>query len=227
MRITASLHKRSVGVVTPRNKKQGAYIKHLEDPSKYIVVASGHAGCGKSMLATAVGINKMNSGAAKKLVLTRPAVCVEEQHGFLPGTLEQKMEPWTRPLFDVLEKYYTVHDIETMMKKRIIEICPLAFMRGRTFEDAWIICDEAQNCTPNQMLMVLTRIGKNSKIVVTGDPFQHDRGFDANGLCDFVQRCKGIPSDHVALVEFEHEDVERHEIIPHVLNMYTDCSYPR
>lgn len=207
-------------VVNPRNAKQIQYIRHLEDVSKNIVIASGHAGCGKSMIATTIGINKMKSGEVKKIVLTRPAVSVEEQHGFLPGTIEQKMEPWTRPLFDVLDKHFTVSDIEAMMHKRVIEICPLAFMRGRTFEDAWIICDEAQNCTPNQMLMVLTRIGNNSKIVVTGDPFQHDRGFEENGLSDLVSRVQGMDSDHISVVEFEQEDVERHPIIPHILNMY-------
>ena len=115
-------------------------------------------------------------------MITRPAVSVDEQHGFLPGTLEEKMDPWLRPIYDVFYKFITPAQVNNLINKQQIEICPLAYMRGRTFDNAWICADEMQNSTPQQMLMLLTRIGKNSKLVITGDPAQHDRGFEKNGL---------------------------------------------
>lgn len=211
-------------VSSPRNPKQAVYLDMLRAPKPYVVVASGHAGCGKSMLATQVGIEKLRAGDVEKVIITRPAVSVDEQHGFLPGTLEQKMDPWTRPVFDVIEKHFAPEEIQKLMKHRVLEICPLGFMRGRTFENAWIICDEAQNCTPNQMLMLLTRMGENSKIVVTGDPFQHDRGFESNGLKDLVDKLDEVASgnnNYLRSIQFEETDVERHEAIPFILSMYS------
>ena len=174
------------------------------------------------MLATHVGVEKLKQGDVDKLIITRPAVSVDESHGYLPGTLENKMEPWIRPIMDVMLKSMSADDIARHMKQRTIEICPLAFMRGRTFENAWIICDEAQNCTPSQMLMVLTRIGHGSKLIVTGDPEQHDRGFENNGLVDFADRVRIFRPDGIGIVEFDENDVMRHPIIPSILNMYRD-----
>jgi len=193
----------------------------LMSEKPYIVIATGCAGTGKTLLASHAGVNKLAEKKVNKLVVTRPAVSVDEQHGFLPGTLEKKMEPWTRPIFDALSQHYTRSKIDTMLKDNIIEICPLAYMRGRTFENAWIICDEAQNMTVNQMLMVLTRIGKDSKIVITGDPDQYDRGFFKNGLTDLIERI-GYHScvDNIELIEFTESDVERHPVIPKIIEMY-------
>jgi phosphate starvation-inducible PhoH-like protein len=164
----------------------------------------------------------LQNKSISKLVLTRPAVSVDEEHGFLPGTLEDKMDPWIRPLYDVLYKYYTRKQISEMMNKQIIEICPLAYMRGRTFENAWIILDEAQNTLQSQMVMALTRIGKGSKLIVTGDPLQHDRGFESNGLSDLIRRMERRPQEDIALVKFTNADIERHPIIQKVLKMYKD-----
>ena len=177
--------------VKPRNPTQERYFKLLEDQHPSIVIAFGPAGTGKTMIACHVGIKNLQQGNVSKLVLTRPAVSVEEQHGFLPGTLEEKMEPWLKPVFDVFHQYYSPQKVQNMIKNQILEICPLAYMRGRTFENAWIIADESQNMTPNQMLMLLTRIGDGSKMVVTGDIHQHDRGYERNGLSDLLYRMRG------------------------------------
>lgn len=194
----------------------------LTAPNPYIVVATGSAGTGKTLLATHVGVKKLLDEEVQRIVITRPAVSVDEQHGFLPGSLEKKMEPWLRPIFDVLSLHFPRNKIESMMKDNIIEICPLAFMRGRTFDNSWIICDESQNTTINQMLMVLTRIGKDSKIVITGDPNQFDRGYNNNGLTDFLQRIdyQDNLQSNIGVVMFSEEDVERHPVIPVILDMY-------
>lgn len=218
--------------LVPRNDKQRKYVELLTTPRPYIVVATGSAGTGKTAFATSVGVEMLKREEISKLVITRPAVSVDEQHGFLPGTLEKKMEPWTRPIFDVLARHYPRTKIDAMIQQQIIEICPLAYMRGRTFENSWIICDEAQNMTVNQMMMVLTRIGSNSKMVITGDLKQYDRGFDTNGLMDLIQRIDynqvvdidacpcGDDRLNIDVVEFSEEDVERHPVIPYILNLY-------
>lgn len=205
----------------PRNDKQRIYVDKLQDNLPHIVIATGSAGTGKTMLATHVGVLKLLNNEVKRLVITRPAVSVDEAHGFLPGTLEKKMEPWMRPIFDTLALHFPRNKLDSMVKEKIIEVCPLAFMRGRTFENAWIVCDEAQNTTMHQMLMILTRIGPGSKLVITGDPNQYDRGFDNNGLSDLIQRIKYHDcGNQIDIIEFEDSDVERHEVIPLVLNMY-------
>jgi phosphate starvation-inducible PhoH-like protein len=148
----------------------------------------------------------------------------EEKHGFLPGTLEQKMEPWIRPLIDVLREYYSIKDITPMMIEQIIEVSPLAFMRGRTFKDSWIIGDEMQNATPGQVKMLLTRIGENSKIIITGDVDQADRQGKNNGLLDLKVRLETNLAikklDNLSLCEFTNLDIQRHHIITDILNLY-------
>jgi phosphate starvation-inducible protein PhoH and related proteins len=209
--------------IKPRNPNQEHYVRLLESKQPSVVLGVGASGSGKTMLAVGCGVKKLKEGVVHKLVLTRPAVSVEEQHGFLPGTLEEKMEPWLRPVFDVFHKYMSAKQVEEMIRKQIIEICPLAYMRGRTFEDAWIIADEMQNATPNQMIMLLTRIGRNSKMVITGDPFQHDRGYESNGLTDLLQRIvesESESSSDIQVVEFNEKDIERHPVIRQVLNLY-------
>lgn len=205
----------------PKNANQKRYIDLLNAPNPPIVVASGSAGTGKTLLATQVGVRRLVSEEFKKIIITRPTVSVDESIGFLPGSLEDKMNPWTRPIFDVLSKHYSKKKIENMIADEIIEICPLGFMRGRTFDNSWIILDEAQNATANQVLLVLTRIGEGSKIVITGDPGQHDRGFNDNGLVDLIDRVNSNEVDaSIGLVQFDDADVERHPVIPIILDMY-------
>jgi phosphate starvation-inducible PhoH-like protein len=173
-------------------------------------------------MACTVGAQQLAFGKIKRLIVTRPAVSVDEQHGYLPGTLDQKMDPWTRPVFDSLRRYFRPKDIDGMRKDGIVEVCPLAYMRGRTFDDAWIIADEMQNSTPSQMRMVLTRIGEGSKLVVTGDPAQHDRGYDQNGLFDFLTRLSGRDLASVQHLQFTEEDIIRHPVIKEILEVYRD-----
>lgn len=207
--------------ILPKNLAQEDYLALLDDPYKDIVFASGPAGTGKTMMAVLAAIRSLKAGEIDKIVVTRPAVSVDEQHGFLPGTLVEKMAPWTRPIFDVFEEYYSPKEIETMIAENIIEIAPLAYMRGRTFKNAIIIADEMQNATVNQMKMLLTRIGTGSRIIVTGDLAQHDRGFDNNGLKDFISRLSSN-SQRIGAVEFTQEDVERHPAVKEVLKIYGD-----
>ncbi len=217
------LKKRQV-ILLPKTLNQETYINLLTDPEKLIVFATGPAGTGKTMLAMLAGIQALKQGEITKIVLTRPAVGVDdEQHGFLPGDLNQKMEPWTRPLFDVLLEYYDRKDVAKMLDEQIIEISPLAFMRGRTFKNAWIIADEMQNATPNQMKMLLTRLGESSKMIVTGDIQQTDRQLEDNGLLNFKSLVNSYKDCmYVAGVELSGKDIQRHPAVIEVLKIYKE-----
>ena len=207
--------------ILPRNRSQENYILQLLDPGKNIVFGIGPAGTGKTMLACQVGVKLFLEGQIDRIVVTRPAVSADEDLGFLPGTLEEKMAPWTRPIFDVFREYFYANEIESMIAEGVIEISPLAYMRGRTFKDAFIIADEMQNATPNQMKMLLTRIGAGSKMVVTGDLAQADRLKD-NGLIDFTNQLRDFETKRIEIVSFGHHDIERHEAVKEVLQVYGD-----
>ena len=217
------LHKKTIPTILPRNVAQEDYMYQLAYPNNNIVFAIGPAGTGKTLLCTQMGIKSFMEIEVKKIVITRPAVSVDEQHGFLPGDLKEKMAPWTRPIFDIFEKHFSIQQVEMMLAENLIEIAPLAYMRGRTFEDSWIIADEMQNATKSQMKMLLTRIGNGTKMIVTGDLKQHDRGFSENGLSDFVQLVKHYEQEklkHIAISRFDMMDVERHPAVTEVLRIY-------
>lgn len=215
--------KQQVNII-PRNLTQENYIELLKNPKKFIVFAIGPAGTGKTMLAVQTAIKLFKEGVIKKIIVTRPAVSVDEEHGFLPGTLNQKMEPWTRPIFDVFEEYYHPKEITDMLSDGVIEISPLAYMRGRTFKNAFIIADEMQNATPSQMKMLLTRIGENSRMVVTGDLNQADRPRE-NGLLEFCNLYeKKEDYRMIAMAKFEPRDVERHPVVKEILKIYEEES---
>ena len=209
-------------VLLPKNLKQEEYIDLLTDPKKLIIFATGPAGTGKTLLAVLAAIKAYKDGRINKIIITRPAVGVDdEQHGFLPGDLNAKMEPWTRPIMDVFSEYYNTKDIARMLDEQAIEISPLAYMRGRNFKHSWIIFDEAQNATINQMKMVLTRLSEGSKLVVTGDLQQMDRKFNSeNGLRDFIERLTTTGSNSIASVAFARKDVQRHPVVAEVLKLY-------
>ena len=215
--------KKAVHIV-PRNENQEEYLELLMDEDLSIVIATGPAGTGKTLLAMQAAIKALKERRIDKIVVTRPAVGVEdEKHGFLPGSLTQKMEPWTKPLFDVLHDYYSPRETAQMIVDEVIEICPLAFMRGRTFKNAYIIADEMQNATPNQMKMLLTRIGDGARILVTGDVKQTDRKIGDNGLLDFRKLLDDFRNaKHVSGIEFTMSDIERHPAVEEVLRIYGD-----
>lgn len=208
--------------LSPKTPKQEEYVDLLLNDEKLIIFATGPAGTGKTMLAVQAAIKSFKEGAVDKIIITRPAVGVDdEKHGFLPGTLNEKMEPWTKPIFDVFKEYYKPRDITAMLEDEVIEISPLAFLRGRTFKNAYIIADEMQNTSANQMKMLLTRIGDNSKMVLTGDLNQNDRKFASeNGLRDFLSLLRARYSSTIATVDFSNEDIMRHEVVKEILSLY-------
>jgi phosphate starvation-inducible PhoH-like protein len=207
--------------ILPRNRNQETYVLKLLDDTKDIVFGIGPAGTGKTLLAVQVAVKQFLEGKIDKIIVTRPAVSVDEDLGFLPGTLEQKMAPWTRPIFDVLREYFQAKEIEGMIEEGIIEIAPLAYMRGRTFKRSFILADEMQNATPNQMKMLLTRLGEESQMAVTGDLAQADRKAD-NGLIDFTNLLAKSNSTHLDIVHFAQGDIERHNAVKEVLQVYGD-----
>lgn len=218
------LQRKKTVAIIPRNLAQETYLELLKNPKKHIVFAIGPAGTGKTMLAVQMAIKQLKEGQIKKIVVTRPAVSVDEQHGFLPGTLNQKMEPWTRPIFDVFEEYYHPKEVASMLEDGVVEISPLAYMRGRTFKDSFIIADEMQNATPSQMKMLLTRLGEDSRMVVTGDLNQADRPTN-NGLLDFCELYnQGGDFKYIAMATFESKDIERHPVVKEILKIYKETA---
>jgi phosphate starvation-inducible protein PhoH and related proteins len=208
--------------IYPKSLSQETYLLKLNDSNKMIVFAIGPAGTGKTMLAVQWAIDQLKYGSADKIIITRPAVSVDEQHGFLPGDLNQKMEPWTKPIFDVIAENFNAREIENFIKEGVIETSPLAYMRGRTFKNSVVIADEMQNATPSQMKMLLTRLGQNSKMVVTGDLQQADRPSN-NGLLEFLDLYNNFENHrYVDLVKFDVQDVERHEAVKEILAIYGD-----
>jgi phosphate starvation-inducible PhoH-like protein len=206
--------------IQARNANQKLYLSKLYAEQTSIVLAIGPAGTGKTMLAVQHGIKMFQEGKVDRIVVTRPAVSVDEDLGFLPGTLNEKMAPWTRPIFDVFGEYYQQKEIAHMLEEGTIEISPLAYMRGRTFKNAYIVADEMQNATVNQMKMLLTRLGEGSKMVVTGDLAQADRVSD-NGLINFCNLLSGKQGlHHIDIVRFDAKDIERHNAVKEVLAVY-------
>jgi phosphate starvation-inducible protein PhoH and related proteins len=192
----------------------------LEGPQA-IVVAIGSAGSGKTACATIMGAAKLHSGEVSRIVITRAAVTGEESLGHLPGTLENKVLPFLMPIYDALNGVFGAPAVRDMVEDKIIEVAPLAYMRGRTFNDAWIILDEASSCTPNQMLMILTRVGHGSKLVITGDLEQSDlKG--KNGLQDLMERLSRGNYPEIGVCRFGPGDVVRHPIVATVLKMYAE-----
>lgn len=207
-------------VLIPKNLNQETYIDRLEDTHTNIVFAVGPAGTGKTLLATLYAIKCLKEGTVKKVVITRPNVALDDKDiGFLPGDIFGKMAPWTRPILEVFEDFYSPKTIQSMLENNVIELLPMAFIRGRTLKNSVIILDEAQNTTRNSMVSALTRIGEGSKMIVTGDIKQSDHG-DKNGLTDFLQRYQHNP--RIAVVQFEKTDVERHPVIQTLLTWYGD-----
>jgi len=205
----------------PKNPHQEEYVAHLKNKTRKIIVATGPAGTGKTLFATEFGVRNFLLGTYEKLIFTRPSVSVDEELGFLPGTLEEKMAPWVRPIYDVLYNFVTPKEVTALMEDKVIEIAPLGYMRGRTFKNCWIVADEMQNSTISQMKMLLTRLGENSRLVITGDLEQFDRINELNGLDDFLNKFKGKRSSSISSFEFSRSDIQREEVVKEVLDIYS------
>lgn len=217
-------------IYEPKGDNQIKYVQYLQEEDTSLVLGIGPAGCGKTLFACLQAIQDLQDNKINKIILTRPVVPVEEEElGFLPGNLVKKMDPWTRPVFDIFSEFYQQRDIENMLHCGILEISPLAYMRGRTFKNAFIIADEMQNSTPNQMLMLTTRIGENSKMVITGDLKQSDKSVD-NGLLDFMTKLDNynkiqhnLPIQ-VKMITMNTQDVQRSAIVMQILDIYNNAT---
>ena len=210
----------------PKNYSQDKFLKSLKRKDYKIVIASGPAGTGKTLFGIEQGLKQYINGNIDKLIFTRPVVNVDEDIGFLPGTLEQKMSPYVRPIFDIIYNFISPKEVEHLLEEKIFEIAPLAYLRGRTFKNCWIIADEMQNSTISQMKMLLTRIGENSRLIITGDLEQNDRHGEVNGLEDFLNRIKGRRSDSISSIEFNKTDIEREDVVKEVLEIYETNKIP-
>ena len=205
--------------ILPRTKNQKNYFNLLN--SKDIVFAYGPAGTGKTFLAVAKAVASLQKGLVNKIILSRPAVEAGEKLGFLPGDLKEKVDPFLRPIYDALYDMMPYDQVEKKIANNIIEIAPIAFMRGRTLENCYIILDEAQNTTKIQMKMFLTRLGKNSKMVVVGDNTQIDLiSKSDSGLIDAAKKLKNI--EDIGFIELDNRDVVRHEVVRKIINAYEE-----
>lgn len=207
-------------VIKPRNDMQHEYYQLLCNTNHKLIFATGPAGTGKTLLACAAAVNGLIDGNYDKIIVTRPVVNVDENLGYLPGDIAGKMDPYLKPMFDVFSEFYSSANLQHMLHEKIIEICPIAFMRGRTFKNAFIVADEMQNSTVAQMKMILTRIGEGSKMVVTGDLHQHDRKFETNGLKDILCKLSKKNYKRIKSVEFQSSQIERSQIVKDILEVY-------
>lgn len=196
-------------MIVPKTPNQVLYLKKLLTMTKPVIVVSGPAGSGKTMMACQIAAEKIRQNQFAKIIITRPAVSADEELGFLPGKLEAKMEPWIKPMYEIFER-------EKVHKN--VEIVPLAYMRGRTFHKSFIIADEMQNSTANQMKMVLTRLGESSKMVVAGDVDQSDLMVQ-NGLYDFMRRMEGRELDYIDTMELTEDDIQRSAAVREIISV--------
>lgn len=207
--------------IRPRTQGQARYVEAIREHDMAFCI--GPAGCGKTYLAVATAVEALKARQIKKIVLVRPAVEAGESLGFLPGDLQAKLNPYLRPLLDAIHEMIDFEQIKFLMEQETIEVIPLAYMRGRTLNNAFIILDEAQNTTVSQMKMFLTRMGEGSKVVVSGDVTQIDLpGGVTSGLRDALQRLKGIPG--VAFVRLNQSDIVRHKLVQRIVTAYDNAT---
>jgi phosphate starvation-inducible protein PhoH and related proteins len=229
---------------TPNQK---GYIRKLTQQHHDILLTIGPAGTGKTYVAVLYAIKQFRAGEIDKIVITRPMVGAgAEELGILPGGITEKVAPWCIPILDIFKEFYSKYEVEQMLDREQIEIAPLAIMRGRTFKNCLVIADETQNCTPEQMKMLLTRIGEGTRMIITGDMEQHDRPDGNSGLTDIVRRIEtrdaadkaiatgmevnddGRPSaprsQRIGLVRLTRADVVRHPVVEDVLDLYDEAA---
>ncbi len=204
-------------VIKVKTESQKKYVKKVKDND--IIFAVGPAGTGKTYLAVAFAVSELKRGMISRIILVRPAVEAGESLGFLPGDLKEKIDPYLRPLYDALQDMIPYEQLKSYLEKGVIEIVPLAYMRGRTLNNAFVILDEAQNTTEIQMKMFLTRLGTNSKAIITGDITQIDLPTNkSSGLIQVMRILQGI--DGVGFMNFKKEDVIRHRLVKEIINAY-------
>ena len=196
----------------PKTPGQCKYMLALRSP-KPIVIGTGPAGSGKTLLACQVALEHVSKIQRPNIVLTRPIVTVDEDMGYLPGDMDQKMEPWTKPMYEIFGQFFNRNQMD-----RFITVEPLGYMRGRTFNNTLIIADEMQNATPNQMKMILTRVGEGTKLIVTGDLEQSDLGPE-NGLQDLIYKMQCQDLEYITHVGMGDEDIVRHPVVKEVLHL--------
>ena len=208
--------------IIPRNCHQEEYLEYLLDSEKIVVIAHGPAGVGKTQLAMLAGIKALSEKKVEKLILCRPSVGVDDEDlGFLPGDITEKMQPWVRPLLDVLIEYYSKKDIDNMVENGVIEFAPLMHMRGRNIKSAFVILDEAQNTTIAQCKSLLTRLCDNAKVILTGDNEQSDRRTNENGLLFLKEAMdKFGGSNYISYIDFDFKDIERHPVVKDILQIF-------
>lgn len=205
---------------TPRNATQKRLMDMLNGPQD-LVIAIGSAGTGKTACAALAGAAKLHAGEVSRIIIIRPAQTTEDSHGYLPGSLDDKLTPMSLPVLDVLNGVFGAPAVKEMVEDKVIELCPISYVRGRTFNDSWVILDEAQNCRPVAMLAVLTRQGHGSTMVITGDLEQSDlKG--KNGLQDLMERLSRGNYPEIGVCRFGPGDVVRHPIVATVLKMYAE-----
>jgi phosphate starvation-inducible PhoH-like protein len=228
-------------IYNPKTEGQIKYNKLVNDDDIKLLVSLGPAGTGKTLFACQKAIIDLKSEKINKIIITRPVITFEEDIGFLPGNLIKKMDPWTRPIFDIFSEFYQKSELDNLIKNGKVEICPLVFMRGRTFKNSFIIADEMQNSTPNQMKMLTTRIGDDSRMIITGDLKQTDINTDSvNGLRDFIIKFNNLKkktkieqdnnNDYHYCYEKEiirvhymnSQDIERSKVVKQIINIYDE-----
>lgn len=199
--------------IRAQNESQQKMLDAIDEAP--LVFAIGAAGTGKTYLAIAKAVEALDSGSVRRIILSRPAVEAGESLGFLPGDMEEKLSPYLRPLYDALCDRLSSKRLKALVAEGVIEIAPIAFMRGRTLNNAYIVIDEAQNCTYGQLKMLLTRLGWNSSMVVTGDPGQSDLLPGLSGLSDVVEKLEGL--ENVRAIRFSRKDVVRHPLVAEMI----------
>ena len=217
---------RQKNIYLPKTLNQQKYVEYMKNRNVSVVFGVGPAGSGKTLFACSSAIQELKQGHVDRIIITRPIFSVDEELGFLPGSIEQKMNPWTRPIFDIFSEFLSLSEMKYMVDNGVIEISPLAFMRGRTFKRCFIIADEMQNSSPKQMKMLLTRLGDDSRMVITGDLKQSDRSND-NGLYDFIHRLQMFQTESssnsnssIQYVELNDNDIQRSAVVSNILKIY-------
>ena len=209
----------------PKTQNQKDYKKSLYNKEIDLLFCTGPAGTGKTLFACQYAIDILKKKEINKIIITRPTVSIEENMGYLPGDIKAKMHPFTIPIFDIFTEYYAKKEIDIMIHENIIEIAPLCYMQGRTFKNSIIIADEMQNSTPLQMFMLLTRLGVNSKMIVTGDPMQTKDS--NNGLSSILKKLEGkyvniktMNSNKINIIKLENNDIQRSYIVSIIEDLY-------